>query len=104
MWQDDSGNIRSVIADEDEFPELIARTSRAHAAALLSVYAGERVPLCTAVMRRSPTGSLANRADAKRPRLGTSSAPRVSAPTGRTQMPDRPANGCWQASRSSLLR
>ncbi|WP_328336085.1 RNA-binding protein [Streptomyces violaceus] len=50
VWQDEGGNIRSVIADEDEFPELTARISRAHAAALLSVYAGERVPLCTAVM------------------------------------------------------
>ncbi|MFF3128045.1 RNA-binding protein [Streptomyces sp. NPDC057908] len=50
VWQDDDGNIRSAIADEDEFPELTARISRAHAAALLSVYAGESVPLCTAVM------------------------------------------------------
>lgn len=38
------------IADEDELPELTARVSSARAAALLSVYAGERVPLCTAVM------------------------------------------------------
>ncbi|GAA2475129.1 RNA-binding protein [Streptomyces longisporus] len=50
VWQDDDGTIRSAIADEHEFPELVARMSRAHAAALLSVYAGERVPLCTAVM------------------------------------------------------
>ncbi|MER5927541.1 RNA-binding protein [Streptomyces mirabilis] len=51
VWQDDDGgNIRSVIADEDEFLELASRISSAHAAALLSVYAGERVPLCTAVM------------------------------------------------------
>ncbi|SFG81658.1 hypothetical protein [Streptomyces mirabilis] len=51
MWQDyDGGNIRSVIADEDEFLELASRISSAHAAALLSVYAGERVPLSTAVM------------------------------------------------------
>jgi small subunit ribosomal protein S1 len=50
VWQDDDGNIRSAIAEEDEFPELAARISRAHAAALLSVYAGESVPLRTAVM------------------------------------------------------
>ncbi|MFC9509486.1 RNA-binding protein [Streptomyces sp. NPDC057002] len=50
VWQDDDGNIRSAIADEDAFPELTARISRSHAAALLSVYAGESVPLCTAVM------------------------------------------------------
>jgi small subunit ribosomal protein S1 len=50
VWQDDDGNIRSAIADEDDFPELTARISRAHAAVLLSAYAGESVPLCTAVM------------------------------------------------------
>lgn len=50
VWQDDDGTIHSVIADEDEFLELASRISSAHAAALLSVYAGERVPLCTAVM------------------------------------------------------
>lgn len=50
VWQDDNGNIRSAIAEENDFPELTARISRAHAAALLSVYAGESVPLCTAVM------------------------------------------------------
>ncbi|MFD4561903.1 RNA-binding protein [Streptomyces sp. NPDC058469] len=50
VWQDNDGNIRSAIANEDEFPELTARISRARAAALLSVYAGESVPLCTAVM------------------------------------------------------
>lgn len=50
VWQDHDGTIRSAIASEDEFPELAARMSRAHAAALLSVYAGERMPLCTAVL------------------------------------------------------
>ncbi|MEV0501704.1 RNA-binding protein [Streptomyces spectabilis] len=50
IWQDHEGNIHSAIAEEDEFPELTARISRAHAAALLSTYAGESVPLCTAVM------------------------------------------------------
>jgi hypothetical protein len=50
VWQDDDGNIRSAIADKDDFPEPIARISRAHAAALVSVDAGESVPLCTAVM------------------------------------------------------
>ncbi|MGW7367782.1 RNA-binding protein [Streptomyces sp. NPDC054841] len=50
VWQDKDGHIISAIADEDEFPELTARISSAHAAALLSVYAGERVPLFTAVM------------------------------------------------------
>ncbi|MFD8570507.1 hypothetical protein [Streptomyces sp. NPDC059639] len=50
VWQDDDGNVSSAIADEAEFPELSARMSRARAAALLSVYAGESVPLCTAVL------------------------------------------------------
>ncbi|KJS58641.1 hypothetical protein [Streptomyces rubellomurinus] len=50
VWQDDDGTIRSAIADEDEFPDLVARMSRARAAALLSMYVDERVPLCTAVM------------------------------------------------------
>ncbi|MEU2748737.1 RNA-binding protein [Streptomyces collinus] len=50
VWQDDEGLIYSAIADEDAFPELTTRMSRARAATLLPVYAGERVPLCTAVM------------------------------------------------------
>jgi small subunit ribosomal protein S1 len=50
VWQDDDGLIRSAIADEDEYVELTARIASARAAALLSVHAGERVPLCTAVM------------------------------------------------------
>ncbi|MFD5227712.1 RNA-binding protein [Streptomyces qaidamensis] len=50
VWQDDEDLICSAIVDEDAFPELTARMSRARAATLLSVYAGERVPLCTAVM------------------------------------------------------
>jgi small subunit ribosomal protein S1 len=50
VWQDKGGRIHSVIADEDEFPELSVRISSASAAALLSVFEGDRVPLCTAVM------------------------------------------------------
>ncbi|MEU3931282.1 RNA-binding protein [Streptomyces sp. NPDC029044] len=50
VWQDEEGVICSTIADEDTFPELTARMSRARAAALLSVYVGERVPLSAAVM------------------------------------------------------
>ncbi|MER5227500.1 RNA-binding protein [Streptomyces flaveus] len=50
VWQRDDGLIRSAVADEEEFPELTARISSARAAALLSVYAGGRMPLCTAVM------------------------------------------------------
>lgn len=50
VWQDDDGSIHSAVAGEDGFPELTARISRAHAAALLSVSAGESMPLCTAVM------------------------------------------------------
>ncbi|MFF4249600.1 RNA-binding protein [Streptomyces sp. NPDC001663] len=50
VWQDDDGHIHSAIADETAFPELTARIRCARAAALLSVYTGERVPLCTAVM------------------------------------------------------
>ncbi|MGW4196523.1 hypothetical protein [Streptomyces sp. NPDC005004] len=52
--QDDDGTITititSAIAEDDEFPETATRMSRAHAAALLPVYAGERRPLYTAVM------------------------------------------------------
>ncbi|MGW0631993.1 S1 RNA-binding domain-containing protein [Streptomyces sp. NPDC002758] len=50
VWQDKDGRIHSAVANEDEFPELTARISGADAAALLSVYADERVPLFTAVM------------------------------------------------------
>ncbi|MFF0140566.1 RNA-binding protein [Streptomyces sp. NPDC005227] len=50
VWQDDTGRILSAIANEDDFLELTARISRAPAAALLPVYADERVPLFTAVM------------------------------------------------------
>ncbi|MCX4767957.1 hypothetical protein OG562_44930 [Streptomyces sp. NBC_01275] len=50
VWQDDDGHVFSAITDEGAFPELIARMSGAPAAALLSVYADERLPLFTAVM------------------------------------------------------
>jgi small subunit ribosomal protein S1 len=50
VWQDNDGHIHSAIADENAFPELTAQMRSAPAAALLSVYAGERVPLFTAVM------------------------------------------------------
>ncbi|MFE5815939.1 RNA-binding protein [Streptomyces sp. NPDC056479] len=50
VWQDNDGRIQSAIADETAFPELTARLRSATAAALLSVYAGESVPLFTAVM------------------------------------------------------
>ncbi|MCX4512967.1 S1 RNA-binding domain-containing protein [Streptomyces sp. NBC_01619] len=50
VWQDGDGRLHSVVADEEELPELAARISGAGAAALLSVYADERVPLFTAVM------------------------------------------------------
>ncbi|MGW1930946.1 RNA-binding protein [Streptomyces sp. NPDC001919] len=50
VWQDTDGQIHSAVADEDEFPELAARITSAHAAALLSMHAEERVPLLSAVM------------------------------------------------------
>jgi len=50
VWQDKDGRLHSAVADEDGFPELTTRISGADAAALLSVYADERVPLFTAVM------------------------------------------------------
>lgn len=50
VWQDKEGQIHSVVAADDEFPELAARISDADAAALLPVYADERVPLLSAVM------------------------------------------------------
>ncbi|MFG3254018.1 RNA-binding protein [Streptomyces sp. NPDC048172] len=50
VWQDKDGLIHSAVADEEEFPELVARISAADAAALLSMDAEERVPLLSAVM------------------------------------------------------
>ncbi|MEV7321890.1 RNA-binding protein [Streptomyces sp. NPDC093970] len=50
VWEDAEGTLHSALADEEDFPELIARMSGARAAALMSVYAGESVPLCTAVL------------------------------------------------------
>ncbi|WP_235454094.1 RNA-binding protein [Streptomyces olivochromogenes] len=52
VWQDTAGRLHSAVADEDDFPRLAARISGADvaAAALLSMYADERVPLFTAVM------------------------------------------------------
>ncbi|WP_406729453.1 RNA-binding protein [Streptomyces sp. GD-15H] len=50
VWQDEEGHIFSAVADEDDFPNLTAQIGSAPAAALLSFYAGERVPLFTAVM------------------------------------------------------
>ncbi|MER7111330.1 RNA-binding protein [Streptomyces sp. NPDC000229] len=50
VWQDNDGHIHSAIADETAFPQPTAQIRSAHAAALLSVYAGESVPLFTAVM------------------------------------------------------
>lgn len=50
VWQNEDGRLQSAIVDEDEFPELATRMSGASAAALLPVYADERVPLFTAVM------------------------------------------------------
>ncbi|MDT7845718.1 RNA-binding protein [Streptomyces justiciae] len=50
VWQDHDGLLHSADVDEDHFAELTARMSGARAAALLSPYAGERIPLCTAVL------------------------------------------------------
>ncbi|MEV7443243.1 S1 RNA-binding domain-containing protein [Streptomyces sp. NPDC091204] len=50
VWQDEDGRIHSAVVDEDDYAELAARISRARAAALLPVYADERVPFITAVM------------------------------------------------------
>jgi small subunit ribosomal protein S1 len=50
VWQDRAGQLHSAIAHETELPTLAARLAGANAAALLSVYADERVPLCTAVV------------------------------------------------------
>ncbi|MFD0023896.1 RNA-binding protein [Streptomyces sp. NPDC058382] len=50
VWQDDEGRIHSAVADETEFSELTARVSQAERAALLPMYADERVPVLTAVM------------------------------------------------------
>ncbi|WP_240982157.1 hypothetical protein [Streptomyces sp. S3(2020)] len=50
VWQEDDGRIHSAIADQEYFPELTARMSRARAAVLLSMDACESEPLRTAVM------------------------------------------------------
>ncbi|MFB7608703.1 RNA-binding protein [Streptomyces gardneri] len=50
VWQDKEGQIHSAVADEDEFPELADLIAGADAAALLPMYADERVPLLSAVM------------------------------------------------------
>ncbi|MFF7985939.1 S1 RNA-binding domain-containing protein [Streptomyces sp. NPDC007901] len=50
VWQDRDGRIHSAVADGDESSEPALRTARAGAAALLSVYADERIPLFTAVL------------------------------------------------------
>ncbi|MEU0301901.1 hypothetical protein ABZ252_20895 [Streptomyces sp. NPDC006175] len=50
VWQDKDGRTHSAVADEEDFPALAQRVSGADAAALLSVYADDRVPLFTAVM------------------------------------------------------
>lgn len=50
VWQDDTGRLHSAFVDEDSFPQLVAHLSGARAAALISGYAHDRVPLTTAVM------------------------------------------------------
>ncbi|MFF4429592.1 S1 RNA-binding domain-containing protein [Streptomyces sp. NPDC001513] len=50
VWQDEDGRIHSAVVDEDDYAELTARIARAGAAALLPMYADERVPVMTAVM------------------------------------------------------
>ncbi|MFI9829103.1 RNA-binding protein [Streptomyces sp. NPDC051913] len=50
VWQCEDGLVHSAVAHEEVFTELASRMSGARAAALLSVYADERVPVCTAVM------------------------------------------------------
>lgn len=50
VWQDEDGLIHSAVVDETEFEQLADLMSGAEGAALLSVYADERVPLFTAVV------------------------------------------------------
>ncbi|MDX3694677.1 hypothetical protein PV726_30975 [Streptomyces europaeiscabiei] len=50
VWQAKDGRIHSAYCDDDAFPELASRISSASAAALMSGYAGEDMPLYTAVM------------------------------------------------------
>ncbi|ALO05978.1 RNA binding S1 domain protein [Streptomyces venezuelae] len=50
VWQDKDGQIHSAVADEDEFPELADLIAGADVAALLPMYADERVPLFSVVM------------------------------------------------------
>uniref|UniRef100_A0AAU3H8U0 S1 RNA-binding domain-containing protein n=1 Tax=Streptomyces sp. NBC_01401 TaxID=2903854 RepID=A0AAU3H8U0_9ACTN len=50
VWQDTDGRVHSAVADEDDYAELTLRMAGAVAAALLPMYADERVPLFTAVL------------------------------------------------------
>ncbi|WP_055565783.1 S1 RNA-binding domain-containing protein [Streptomyces atriruber] len=50
VWQDEDGLIHSAVVDETGFEQLADLMSGAEGAALLSVYADERVPLFTAVV------------------------------------------------------
>ncbi|MDX3520184.1 hypothetical protein [Streptomyces scabiei] len=50
VLEDADGRITSTVADETRFAELAAESTGARAAAALSLYAGERRPLFTAVL------------------------------------------------------
>ena len=50
VWEDEHGQITSIIADETQFTELAAQVTGARAATALSLYVDERHPLFTAVL------------------------------------------------------
>ncbi|WP_063020691.1 S1 RNA-binding domain-containing protein [Nocardia niwae] len=50
VWEDEHGQITSIIADETQFSELAAQVTGARAATVLSLYVDERHPLFTAVL------------------------------------------------------
>ncbi|MEY9969347.1 small subunit ribosomal protein S1 [Streptacidiphilus sp. MAP12-16] len=50
VWEDEDGQITSIVADETQFAELAGQITGARAAAVLPVYVDERHPLFTAVL------------------------------------------------------
>ncbi|MFE3517571.1 S1 RNA-binding domain-containing protein [Streptomyces sp. NPDC059166] len=50
VWEDEDGQITSTVADETQFEALISQLASARAAGVVSMYAGEDLPLFTAVL------------------------------------------------------
>lgn len=50
VWEDKDGQITSTVVDETQFEAVTSQLADAHAAAVVSMYAGEDLPLFTAVL------------------------------------------------------